>query len=871
MADQPNSAQPPSPEAAAEQRVRAWLSESRWRKARDEAKLLVKQDRARFLPLLIEANVGLTREMIAKGLTTEAQQVLQYLRTIAPAAQCNVLELELDARSGVTAASLPKYAATLASPPAPLTPLEQTRLADLVVLAFEPVAASSPAESALAREVAAVHEALRAVSLSQWDAALATLRAIPHRSAFSHWVVFIRSLIGFYTGDDAKALRGFQSLPAESAPARASQPFLLLMPQPDVSVACQPASEASVESVCQITGLAGLGGLMCRADKLWRTGQFGESYRVFRDNVRLFPTCDAGPLGALSGFFFQAPHEMPVEQRETYLEYFSNLTGFLTGMHRFKNSTEAMRALRMLTLIDAPFLPAEVLQQDWEAYIQHRESLFGPNPRFASLAYGWLGEQLSLVRPQHGFFGETKPRLRDEKGAIQALQRSIELDPDNLSAHLQLSRIYEALKRNSDLNRLLDTMTRRFPDNKQVLLMAAQGCLERKAFTKGLNYLERARQIDQLDPTIPDAIATQQRRLARQHFQQGRRGKGRELLAGLETWFVDDSMDLQRSRWAGHARHGVMECLWGDADRGGELLAQARAGSPHAAVFLLFTHMTHRVYANVPTEKSPFLKECRNAIQATATLARLLPLLRVMEYWLKAPEQPPMDREFNMLARISTSVLRKPFTMEEATDALNLMRIHHVFELAIEDLVERVLREDPKNPKFRLYEIAELGGMDHASLENSRARVKDVLDEARRRHDEPSIREATALLRDLDRPRPKMDFPEDEEFEPDDSFLEPSDEDDLPDIPPFPGDVKALLEMLRNASPAILKEMRETRPPGMSAADFDMLLEIARGNVPIPPLPPPPPPLPPPVKPKSPVKPRVKPTPPPDQNLELPF
>ncbi|MGH7967432.1 MAG: hypothetical protein ACREIC_01760, partial [Limisphaerales bacterium] len=54
---------------AAEQRGREFLAQGRWRKARDEFKPLVKADRARYLPLLIEANVGLVREMISKGQT----------------------------------------------------------------------------------------------------------------------------------------------------------------------------------------------------------------------------------------------------------------------------------------------------------------------------------------------------------------------------------------------------------------------------------------------------------------------------------------------------------------------------------------------------------------------------------------------------------------------------------------------------------------------------------------------------------------------------------------------------------------------------------------------------------------------------------
>ena len=68
-----------------EQRARSFFAAGKFRKAREEFKLLCKRDRPRYLPLLIEANLGLVEEMLAKGQNSEAQQVIAYLKTIAPA------------------------------------------------------------------------------------------------------------------------------------------------------------------------------------------------------------------------------------------------------------------------------------------------------------------------------------------------------------------------------------------------------------------------------------------------------------------------------------------------------------------------------------------------------------------------------------------------------------------------------------------------------------------------------------------------------------------------------------------------------------------------------------------------------------------
>ena len=80
--------------------ARADLAAGRWRRARDAFKELRKCDRATFEPLLIEANIGLARSMLDKGLVSEAQQVHAYLKTFAPAEIVAALSTEITARSG---------------------------------------------------------------------------------------------------------------------------------------------------------------------------------------------------------------------------------------------------------------------------------------------------------------------------------------------------------------------------------------------------------------------------------------------------------------------------------------------------------------------------------------------------------------------------------------------------------------------------------------------------------------------------------------------------------------------------------------------------------------------------------------------------
>ena len=189
--------------------AREHLAKGRFRKAREDFKQLCKIDRPKFLPLLIEANIGLAREMAGRGMVADAQQVLIYLKTIASPEQ--LLGLELELRAGSAAPSQGSVVAdilrTLANPS--LVGAERHRLADWAVLAFEAVP-NPPAEAALAaQELGAILSALRAISERQFDQALELVRPLGQTSAFSHWKVFVKGLCAFYCEDSGTGVAIF--------------------------------------------------------------------------------------------------------------------------------------------------------------------------------------------------------------------------------------------------------------------------------------------------------------------------------------------------------------------------------------------------------------------------------------------------------------------------------------------------------------------------------------------------------------------------------------------------------------------------------------------------------------------------------------
>jgi tetratricopeptide (TPR) repeat protein len=834
IANSSQSGLPPSI-VAAEQRTREFMAQSKWRKAREEVKPLVKLDRARFLPLLIEANMGLAREMVSKGHIPEARQVLAYLATIAPREQLIGLEVDILGRSDDSKDFLGKFATVLIAPPGNLAEAERVRLADQVVLAFATLPAGHPAEVSLGPQLRGIHEALQAVSRQEWDRVPEWLRTIPHRSPFSHWAVFIKGLAAFHNGDTERATRFLSSLPADSAPAKASRSYLLLTHGTELPLNKPRLAEGILEGTCRLVMLPGVAGLLLRAEQLWREGRHGDSYRVLRNSIGQFPSDGADWLGSVSEFYFQAPYGMSFAQRDDYLEFFSDLL----SRGAAKNLIEQMQMLRLFALTEGSDASTWDLRSHWEEFMRIHEQVRKSSSCFKSIAYSWLGQQLARSLGSSSFgMRPGAGRLCDAEGACDCLEKAKQLDPQNLPAHLQLAKVYEVLNRKSDRNRLLDEMAEQFPEEKLVLLENARGCIERKAFTKALELLERARQVDQLDPTVLEMLVTTRRQLARQHFQQHRLDKARRALEPLEGLLTDQAEDLQRSRWTAWLRQGLLERLQGDAAQGESLLDRARAASPHAAGFLLFAHLTHRVYAR--QVDSPFQAELRAELAREPSATRGFLLLRIFRYWDSKPDKQPWGVELGLLRKYLKTAAKGPCSRAEAKGIVELCGPGE-FEDSANAFIRARLRHDPQDPLFRLFKHM-LKPAWMVEPDEGRRQLQEILEEAQRRGEQEVIQKLQGLIRSLDYPPPMpmppggIDFEDEDDWDGPPEFADGLPANPMGGVPEF----AEIMEMLANASESEIREFKKSRPKDMPEFVVNMMIESAKkGGLPkpFPPLP----------------------------------
>jgi len=825
MADAPPISAALNPQ---EQRAREFLAQGKFRKARDEFKVLCKTDRARYLPWLIEANCGLARALAARGMKPDAMQVLAYLKTLGPSLLVQALEIELGADVGQTPGGLAGLLSLMGDPNLPAA--TRQRLADQAVLRFEiPEATPHPGVG----ELAAIIKALQAISERQYQLALDLVRPLPHVSPFSHWKTLVKGMAAFHGGEWEKAVRAFDTLPADSAPGKAAQPYRLLAATTDPISQTAVPSEKTLEMAGRLAGAPpGCGGILSRAEQAWRNGRPDEMYRTLR-SIPAFPKSGADFIGTLSDFALGCLRLLNLDQRD---RYFCDLEDIVRGGIS-KSETESALLTKAAVLILGNEWDDHMLIAEWSKFVELCDRVHGANPKRSSLAYGWLGETLSKPFAD-SYAGDDHPPMSSAAEARRALETSLRFDGDNLAASLLLCRVYAELKLNSERNRLLDTMTVRFPGEKAVLLLAGQSCLERKACAKALNYFEQALSLDRLDPSIPDLMAEAQATLSLQHFQKGKLDRAREAMDLALTFALDHPAGAKRARWRLQTQQALLEMFFGEAERGAAQLKAVREKNPYAAAILFFAGIASHEMNDKKADPRPFFREF-NALSGNQIQAR--DALLLTEIWTQ--HKPQVRRnEFRQLQASLSTALRKiakaSYSREEAVKLIEFLLVEEGDAVSRLDstallFVQAWLREHPDDLLFRLYLVRLRAEPD------PEAALNEIIAEATRRKDDRTAQMARQQLEAFRRPPPSPvpDTEFNDDFEDDSDETDPLGADRVEDFAKtlFPKmspiervPMTLFLKMLATAPPAMLEEMKRTRPRDMSAKDFDLLVNALR-------------------------------------------
>ena len=549
---------------ALEQTGLEFLRIGKFRKARDAFKSLNKLHPSRALPLLIEANLGLANEMMSKGLVSEANQVLAYLKTIAPAScDLTLTAVPIDVSRDAWSAMVPLAAQRLATATEPDGAI---RAADEMILG-----ATSPDHPGHLDAEAI----LTALELGYGSATTARtaelLRTVPRSSPFSHWVFFFKGMTALEAGDHARAADCFRRVPGNSL-LYSSMPALLTIC--GAAATAPPPAPRTVQALCAWAGHLELAESLLVVEPLWRKKRRSKAFTLLTKKIPGLFRWGARDLRAdLTRFLTsELVHTRldDTDYRETLLDYIS-----------VKSRTNAK------AVVDQAFFALDFADYAGCAHshfqcaltkIEGMSPVAPLSPAMLSRIFTHLAEAyITAIKKDPG-------DMCSPPNAKRALEHAIKHDPDNLRAWLMQCDLLAMGKDTSAYHRFLDNLSKRFPTQKEVLIRNGDCCNGRKTYTKALRNFESAAKIDSVDPRITLGILRALLGMAEEAYKKRKPSKANwELIESLSS---PDKSCGESALWRLRVRRIVLEVSYGIAEEA--LVALAAATLPLSpSAFLL--------------------------------------------------------------------------------------------------------------------------------------------------------------------------------------------------------------------------------------------------------------------------------------------
>lgn len=592
-------------ELALEQTGLEFLRSGKFRKARDAFKSLNKSQSARALPLLIEANLGLANEMISKGMVSEADQVMAYLKTIAPPSydlSLSATSPKANSGSDAWSAMVPLAAQRLESF---TDPAEGIRAADEIILG-----ATSPdhADHADAKAI------LTALEIGYGSANSAQtpelLRTVPRASPFSHWVFFFKGMTALEAGDRARAADCFRRVPESSLLTPSIPALLTICGEP---AAASPAPR-TVHALCAWAGHPKIAAPLLQVEPLWRKQQYSKAFTLLAKKVpKLFRWGTRDFKADLTRFLTtRLVHSLAHEYDypEALLSY--------AMKSRTAASVAVAPAFFGLKLDDF----AQCAHKHFQSVLTNLETMANGvslSPAMRSQIFTRFGEMyLTAIKKNPG--DPCNP-----PNAKLALEEAIKQDPGNLRAWLMLCDLLAMGKDTPAYNRFLDDLTKRFPNQKEVLIRNGDCCNSRKTYTKALRNFKNAAEIDSVDPRIRRGIVRAQLGIAENAYKKGNFSK--VDWDSIESFAAPGMACRETSVWRLRVRRIILDACYGGATEE-SLSALAADTLPLApSEFLLKTACRFGIIPYKKSFSAEILKQLFPSNPAPESLADFLAVL----------------------------------------------------------------------------------------------------------------------------------------------------------------------------------------------------------------------------------------------------
>ncbi len=505
--------------ARIESMARQDLANGEFRRAREGFRRLLKGDHEAFGPLYLEATKGYLDLLVSSDRLGQAQDVINQTRKL----------LGDDAKDLEKCLLSPEDRDWDAEAREAMESGSDT-MADRWVLASNPPPNSN--DPTFTEDGRAIKQALEALAKGDKDAVEVQLRPIGRRSAFADWKIALKAFLAFRLGETERATKGVERLRQSSnVPgklARALHEILTGHP-----------SKAALALSCWCLGESDAAALFVRAEAFWKAGKALPAYKEFEKHPDFPCASRLGLWGCLTDLLLGQPL-LPNGASNQALQDHA-LSKFHRKSYRSKKEEAAIsRAILYWHL-------ASSLSEDEQAahaYASAYSKAYGDSPKLSARIFTRLVEFLEESRAQAlatGFMGFDPQHF--DRVSQRLLDDALALDPELLEAHMLKLRILRKSGETSKANKWLDGLTKRFPENKAVLLESGIECVRRKAYVKGMGMLRRAHEADPLDRQVRAemilALAAQGFRYA----QQKKAERARALYPEMEALAAPEAHD----------------------------------------------------------------------------------------------------------------------------------------------------------------------------------------------------------------------------------------------------------------------------------------------------------------------------------------
>ena len=660
--------------AELENRFHNSLDNFTYRPAIKYAKELHQREPDKYQSLLIKALHGLYQELTGKGQTARAETILKQIKALGnDSSATDIIELSLALQNGVIS---PRHEKTAILKMADLengdlTDTDKNIIIDILLAAttITKPQTAEPVTQQLFTDILAIRNALELICAKQYVTAIKGVNGIKRNSRLAPWRLLIKGITSFYLGEDEKALTAFRKLPLKSTPAELANAYLFLLNNTET---CQKFAkkELFLQKVSLLAAGGESGKLLARAEILWNTGRYRDSYTKIEPLLQNIDQTGSSLQNRLLRFFYNSSFTMNDDQQENYMHFLSQKL-FSPG-NKCPAQLQAAYIRNAALYEEMCAEEEEIAVKLWDSFLEICNRIQPITRAFTAAIYAHqAGIFAELQELDQDIFSPQKimaailgdrdePKLEpiDPHRAEVLYRRAIKTDPDNLDIRLALLKLFEdqGSKAKAKTNRLLDELIRSFPDNKEILTKTGIRCLERKAFPKGLKYLYQAARLDVTDNKIKEFIILGSINYAWKLNWADNWKRCRELLVETLPFCIEKEQHLTLSPATLRARWAVFELLHDEIENGKQELATALSADksldPDEVLYFFW------LYAGIHNIPKAYLQgsetELNKIFRQTTSLDRLITFTKILLY-----NNQVIDNDDNVLIKKEIRRLNK--------------------------------------------------------------------------------------------------------------------------------------------------------------------------------------------------------------------